>query len=93
MGSEGISLCPPGEQLDVRVALNQHKAAPISEQRGERGVGDPALDGAVASIAARRVQVLGDGSRWRVGTEVNPPSPKLGAKEETTASLPGSACG
>lgn len=30
-----IPLCPPGEQLDVGIALNQHKAAPVSQQRGQ----------------------------------------------------------
>lgn len=47
------------DQLDVGVALHQHKAAPVPQQGGERRVGDAALDGAVAAVVAWRVQVLG----------------------------------
>lgn len=28
-------LRPPGEQLDIGIAFNQHKAAPVSKQRGQ----------------------------------------------------------
>lgn len=47
------------DQLDIGVALYQHEAAPVPEQGGECRVGDAALDGAVAAVVARRVQVLG----------------------------------
>lgn len=47
------------DQFDVGVALHQHKAAPVPQQGGKGGVGDTALDGAVAAVVARRVQVLG----------------------------------
>lgn len=49
----------PVDQLDVGVALHQHEAAPVAQQGGERRVRDAALDGAVAPVVARRVQVLG----------------------------------
>lgn len=47
------------DQLDVGVALHEHEAAPVAQQGGERRVRDAALDGAVAPVVARRVQVLG----------------------------------
>lgn len=66
----GLAVCPiahtgllqshsPVYQFDVGVALHQHKAAPVPQQGGERRVRDAALDGAVAAIVARCVQVLG----------------------------------
>lgn len=64
--SEGTSFCPPGEQLHIGIALDQHEAAPVPEQRGQRGVRDPALHGAVAPIAAGSVQVLGNWSGRQV---------------------------
>ena len=39
---------------------------------------DPALDGAVSAVAARGVQVLGDGPGERVCGEVSRPGPRLG---------------
>lgn len=66
----GLATCPlfltesphrhsPMHQLDVRVALHQHKAAPVPQQGGESRMRDAALDGAVATVVAWCVQVLG----------------------------------
>lgn len=87
--SEGTSFCLPGEQLHIGIALDQHEAAPVPKQRGQRGVRDPALHGAVAPIAAGSVQVLGDRSGRGVRTEVTPCSPKPGGKEWIATSLLG----
>lgn len=84
---EGPSLRAPGEQLHVGVALDQHKATPVPKQRGQRGVRDPALHGAVASVAAGGVQVLGDGAGRAVWAQVRPGSPKLGGKAQTAVPL------
>ena len=49
---------------------------------------DPALDGAVAAVAARGVQVLGDWPGKRVCGELSPPGPRRGGEGQVLSSRP-----
>lgn len=67
----------PVYQLDIGVTLDQHEAAPVLQQRGQGRVGDTALDGAVASVVARCVEVFGNGPAHKDPAVVTIPNQDL----------------